>query len=205
MHVKSLSEWMTFCDIFVNNEYDVPILLSLESGKKLNVLDIGANVGHFTLRFAHLANIPYTVTLVEGCPKLVGELKDRLLPQLSTLHIIHGLVGQRKGSARLYRSDFHGINSIVLKSGNSIEVPFIDLDNLVTDQVDLLKCDIEGSELLFIQNYPSLLRNTKIAVFELHHDECDTDSCIKILKSYQFKHKVLRTEKEYSVHLFIHD
>ena len=39
----------------------------------------------------------------------------------------------------------------------------------------LLKCDIEGAELLFLENYEDLLGKVRNAVFELHHEQCDTN------------------------------
>ena len=51
LQVASKGEWWTYNDIFVNCEYDVPILHVLErcsSFRPLKVLDLGANVGDFT-------------------------------------------------------------------------------------------------------------------------------------------------------------
>jgi hypothetical protein len=69
-------------------------------------------------------------------------------------------------------------------------------------EMDLLKCDIEGAELLFIQSYADLLRKVKHAVFELHHDQCDTDKCVGILQELGFHQTIPRANSSFSVSLF---
>jgi hypothetical protein len=50
--------------------------------------------------------------------------------------------------------------------------------------VDLLKCDIEGAELLFLQSYPDLLRSVRAVVMELHPGLCDANECLRLLAEY---------------------
>src|SRR5687768_8092510 len=55
--VKSWADWIIYTSIFADNEYDAAILAAIgqkPEGTRLNVLDIGANVGFFALRVAHL-------------------------------------------------------------------------------------------------------------------------------------------------------
>lgn len=56
IRLKDTSNWYMYNDIFVDGEYDTPIQQSLHSqqDKHLNIIDIGANVGFFTLRFIDL-------------------------------------------------------------------------------------------------------------------------------------------------------
>ena len=70
---------------------------------------------------------------------------------------------------------------------------YIDLNSLFTQHphIDLLKCDIEGAELLFIQHYPELLRKVRVAVFEFHDDMCDTQQCRRLLSAYGFTHQAV--------------
>ena len=50
--------------------------------------------------------------------------------------------------------------------------------------VDLLKCDVEGAELLFLRSYPELLRSVRTVVMELHPELCDADECLRLLGEY---------------------
>jgi hypothetical protein len=85
----------------------------------------------------------------------------------------------------------------------AVTVPFIDLNPFfaAVPRIDLLKCDIEGSELLFVENYPDLLRKVEIAVFELHSNLCDTRRVQELLTEYGFTHsEIHRTRESYSLY-----
>ena len=196
--VANKSDWVIYNDIFVDGEYDPPILEALNSravDHELRVLDIGANVGFFTLRFIDLARHsaggapPFAVTLVEGSPSVAKDLRERLFGEngLSPcVNITHGLVGQRTGSGKIAKYDFHAMNTIV--SGEEVsgdDVGFVDVETLLPpgEPVDLLKCDIEGAELMFLENYLSFLPRVRAAVFELHHKKCDTAKCMGLLRA----------------------
>ncbi len=84
---------------------------------------------------------------------------------------------------------------------------FIDLSILMekVGEIDLLKCDIEGAELLFLENYGDLLGKVRNAVFELHHEQCDTNKCRDILLKSGFRETVLRATPTFSVNFMTRD
>jgi hypothetical protein len=49
-------------------------------------------------------------------------------------------------------------------------------------RLNLIKCDIEGAEEIFIPNYPELLRKTDAIVVEFHHTGIDYEQCLRSLK-----------------------
>src|SRR5947209_12492122 len=57
IRVLSYNDWMIYNDIFVEAEYDRPIGDLIDAArdatKPVQVLDLGGNVGFFTLRVAH--------------------------------------------------------------------------------------------------------------------------------------------------------
>ena len=66
--------------------------------------------------------------------------------------------------------------------------------------IDLLKCDIEGSEFSFLDNYSDLLPRVKMAVFEFHKYGADIDHYRRLLCSYGFRqHAVLRDAALFSI------
>ena len=216
--IESQAEWVIYNDIFVDREYDIPINKTLESNldeRPLTIIDIGANVGFFTLRLADLIlqgehpKPDFRVTLVEGSPTIYKELTARLAnePVLAEkLNLIHGLIGKRQGSDKIIECDFHVMNFLAPNNSSvGVRVPYIDLNLLFPDsyEIDLLKCDIEGAELIFIENYKDFLVRVKHAVFELHHDKCDVAKCFEILRSVGFgKHQLLRRGSTYSLEFF---
>jgi FkbM family methyltransferase len=214
--VESKGEWWIYNDIFVNGEYDVPIQAALQvsSAKPFVVLDLGANVGYFAFRVLdrirrqHLDNILADITMIEGSPETFAKLGSRIQSQQlapATVRTVHGLVGDRTGSALIRESAVHVKSGIVnIPAGSGVSVAFVDIDTLMHDkaEIDLLKCDIEGAELMFLENYGDLLRKVRCAVFELHHDQCDTKKCVSILESLGFRQTILRANNSFSVCFF---
>lgn len=195
IRVLNYSDWMIYNDIFVDGEYDDAIddLLhgSVDWTRPARVLDLGGNVGFFTLRLADLflrkGCTNFSVTIVEGSPSSSAELRERLSANENRLGsrvtAVQGLVGSRSGVGEIAESDSHGEVSILDSMPGRKKVAFIDIDNLVKtwERIDLLKCDIEGAEELFLRNYPGLLQKTDRAVFEFHHDKCDIPLCRRLL------------------------
>ena len=71
-------------------------------------------------------------------------------------------------------------------------------------RIALLKCDIEGSEFDFIENYPSLLEKVSVAVFEFHRYGRDVDLCRQRLQACGFRReRVLRTAPLFSIESYI--
>jgi len=211
--VASKGEWWIYNDIFVNGEYDVPIQTALgtSSGQPFVVLDLGANVGYFAyrvldlIRRQHLDHVLPDITMVEGSPETFTKLESRIRSQRTSpasIRMVHGLVGQRTGSALIRESAVHVKSGIVdVPAGGGVDVAFIDVSSLMQDKtaIDLLKCDIEGAELMFIENYGDLLRKVRHAVFELHYDQCDTKKCVKLLESMGFRQTILRANDSFCV------
>jgi FkbM family methyltransferase len=219
LQVASEGEWWIFNDIFVNGEYDAPILEVLEHKpvlRPLTVLDLGANVGFFTLRVVDLIRQKHpecrvNATLVEASPRVFDELGKRMrsqnLPE-AELRLVQGLVGRRTGGARLHESALH-VKNTIMSDGNrdGYNTQFVDLGVLMeqVEEIDLLKCDIEGAELLFLESYVSELSKVKNAVFELHHEMCDTKKCRDVLLGCDFRETVLRATPQFCVSFFTRD
>jgi FkbM family methyltransferase len=129
---------------------------------------------------------------VEGSPKAYAELGSRVADNpLLTGHIevTQGLVGERSGSAEIYETAFFAANSIVRNDWSKpILTSFVDLNTLIPDNgtISLIKCDIEGSEQSFQDNYPELLSRAKAAVVELHHGYINKDKFHNGMKALGF-------------------
>lgn len=209
--IECHADWTMYNDIFVNKEYDPAIEQALKYAshdKPFNVLDLGANVGFFAFRVADkifrsaMPHIDLRLTLVEGNPAVCKNLKSRSAQPVfgDKIRIVNGLIGERRGSAKISDLYFHPVNSIFSdKSAYGIEVKYADLFSLYdkNSAIDLLKCDIEGSEQRFLENYKELISRIKCAVFEFHHLRCDVPGCFEILKKAGLvNYKQLRKETE---------
>jgi FkbM family methyltransferase len=213
--VASWAEWVTYNDIFVDGEYDVPIRHAIShADSNAIILDVGANVGYFALRLSDLwmrerPDESFRLIGIEGSPHVFPTLQRRIRQALlvGKAHYHFGLAGKRSGEARISSSEFHVTNSIVTGDGaHGASVPFIDVSTVVPadTRIALLKCDIEGAEQMFIENYPDLLRRTDSAVFEFQHDICDAERCIALLKEAGLSHaKQLRECGSTTVDFFV--
>jgi FkbM family methyltransferase len=187
IQISSYSDWCIYNDLFVENEYDQAIHASFdrkENHGPLEVVDLGANVGFFTLRVLDLLQRrklkirEKTFLLVEASPSLDLELRQRVgelhEPGLH-INIINGLVGEKQGTAQFQIKHSQTGNHVVAiddRNGKSLE--YVNLDTFVSSKsrIDLLKCDIEGSEGAFLRNYADLLQKTQVAIIEFHEPQC---------------------------------
>ena len=122
--VEDQGEWLIYNDIFVDGEYDLPIKEALQ-GKApkdmVTIVDIGANVGFFTLKAADwlLRNSnavhDFRIVCIGGSPRVFKKLQSRLMGEellTDRLTLIHGLVGQRNGKGKIVEKSFHAMNRV---------------------------------------------------------------------------------------------
>ena len=141
-----------------------------------------------------------------------AELERRInsQPRLSLrVELHHGLVGFREGKAYIGGDHAHYGNSVSYRAkAGAIRVPFVDLIEILrhVDEIDLLKCDIEGAEFEFIENYEDLLKKVRSAVFEFHRYERDLQQLRRFLQTYGFlRSMVLRERPGFSIELYTRD
>jgi FkbM family methyltransferase len=206
LRVGAYHEWVFYNEIFVSGEYDQALALVLDAprdnGAPLQILDVGANVGFFTLRAVdrllgrggRLDSV--AITAFEANEAFAREYEARVFVDNglgSRVRLVPGLVGERSGAAVLYYDSVHR------RSNHSgVLVPYVDLSAELArvPRIDLLKCDIEGSEARLIENYPDVFAKTRVAIFELHRDLCDTERCRALLREYGFTHATTMREGE---------
>jgi FkbM family methyltransferase len=212
--VESDNDWFVFNEIFTNKEYDeVFDMMFLDQDKETVVLDLGANVGYFAMKISdYLLErkiSKFKVYSFEASGENYKRLSHRLNQGIlkSKASSFHGLVGQRTGGAKL-NTDTDHFGFRVSNSGKGEQVSYLDVEHCLDDkeaEITLLKCDIEGSELDFVNAYSELLRRTKLAVFEFHVNECDVETCRKKIQETGLVYQAtLRVNERYgtSVEIF---
>ncbi|HEX4329298.1 MAG TPA: FkbM family methyltransferase [Burkholderiales bacterium] len=171
----------TFQGYFIFNHYDTGVGWQLRSFNAYEVeqtrvldrmaraappdpviLDIGANIGVFTLLFAKIAGLGGLVHAYEAQRVMFHMLAGSMaLNSMDNVHCHHLAVGAHAGTARLprlnYRSDA-GFGSVELNrehqsdakqqaiGGIFDEVPMASIDALALPRVDMMKIDVEGME-----------------------------------------------------------
>ncbi|MBY0425348.1 MAG: FkbM family methyltransferase [Cytophagales bacterium] len=212
LKVDSYSDWCTIGDIFMNGEYDLAIDFALnisDNNSQFVFFDLGANVGFFTQRLLHKSNLiglklsNFNGLLVEATPSLRQELETRLNSWISlgaNLKIVSAAAGKRSGYAEMNAGRAHSRNFLSMGgTKGSWRVPFMDLesDELGRGKIDLIKCDIEGAELFFLEEYGDMLGRCKVFVIECHPPMCDEKLARTKLESYGLKYEgKLRNDPE---------
>lgn len=211
VRIERYADWIIYNEIFVNGDYDHGIALALDyaRGDRLHVVDLGANVGYFTLRaFDRLLERgmereSMTVTGVEGDSLRAAEYESRVFEEndlRSRVQLIRGLVGRRAGVGKLCTD-----SATAAHDTEYVQMPYVDLSPLLESEsrIALIKCDIEGAEESLIESYPELFAKTQVAIFEFHAKRCNVDRCRTLLRDYGFTHVATRRpETDYSVCTF---
>jgi FkbM family methyltransferase len=162
----------SFSEIFIQQEYSD--LIPDES--ILNVLDIGANYGYFSLWLqSKRPKDKIHSTLIEPSLRCSSSLKKLVeLPRLQNrFQYLQRAVGNPEETHIKFFDRPFMAGSIF---GSDHNDAFYHANTLKTSDVlssdsgtfDLIKCDIEGGEWELIKNYPTLLKQSKFVVMEWH-------------------------------------
>src|SRR5262249_32601140 len=124
----------------------------------MTVIDVGANFGYYTILFGAAVGAAGRVIAVEPVPSTVALLKDsiELNGFAARTELIVGAAGATASSqAHILFPPREPKNSAVIAAATngSIIVPSFTLDQLLhdLDRVDLVKIDVEGSEVNVIE------------------------------------------------------
>lgn len=135
------------------------------------VLDIGGNIGSFTLLAARRVGPGGRVITAEPDPEnaslLALNLRNNNLTQVS---FIQAAVSDKVGTMKLYRSGDPGMHSLVYKFPRSVTVAVETLDTIAekynVGRVALVKIDVEGAEALVLAGGAKVLARTDQIILE---------------------------------------
>ena len=132
------------------------------------VVDIGANIGYYTLLLSHLVGPTGRVIAFEPDP-LNYELLSYNVAQNGCANVeLHNLaVSNTAGTLPLYQCDknfgMHRIYDSMCCSEEYVSINAIVLDDFLDDEltIDFIKMDIEGAEYLALQGMKRILAESK--------------------------------------------
>lgn len=211
--VESLSDWVVYNEVFVDRVYDDAldrVLAITTPNRALAVLDLGANVGYFSLRAADRVrrlgeSARATFTLLEGHPATFRERwRQQPLDARTEVRLVNGVAGQRSGATKIIDDEFRAAAHIGGDGEGGSLAAYVDLDRMVTGRIDLLKCDIEGAEAQVIAEYPALLARVTCAAIEFHPRRVDVDRLIGQLADVGLtQQRIVTNTPEGSLRLFV--
>ena len=131
----------------------------------MNVFDLGANFGWFTLVLSKLVGSSGQVYSFEADPYLVNILEENVkLNNFSNISIQPIAVSNKTGTSKFSLNEFYDTRSqldSISHSKNTIDVKITSLDDFCLKEnlkkVDLIKMDIEGSELKTLEGMRKII------------------------------------------------
>ena len=180
----------------------------------MNVIDVGANLGLYSLFFSELVGPEGKVFAFEPDTILFNSLKDNLrLNGILNVEIFNFALGSEQGKMKLYCSSINSgdnrlTRTVSLPFYKSFEVNVERLDTLLKDQhVDFVKIDVQGWEFDVLQGMNQLLhKNSSIIVFfefwpeGLKHAGREPIELLNLLKEYGFTIYKVDGRHEYEMH-----
>ena len=177
-------------------------------------VDVGANIGYFTLLASRLVGRTGEVRAIEASPMTYARLVDHIARNHATnIEAVNAAVSDRPGTARIFRGSESNIGAtgIVPKSGRryECEVAADRLDSLLPPaslhRVRFVKIDVEGAEWLVIDGMRDLLKHGQESLEILvelqpkslkEHGKCVED-VVRLFAEFGFW--PYRIENDYSV------
>lgn len=132
----------------------------------MTVLDIGANIGFFTLLFSRLAGEAGRVIAFEPDPDNFRLLRKTMdANKRRNVDCEQTAVSERDGTLKLFLSEEHRGDHRIFDSGDgrkSIETRTISVDGRLGPQgrADFIKMDIQGAEYLALAGMERTMRNS---------------------------------------------
>ncbi len=163
------SDRATINEIFIQNTYLADPRFAIAAGDR--VLDIGANVGAFTLWAARAAPQGKIVAVEPEAGNFAILQQNVALNRAENVELLQAAVGAREGQAVISAGGV--LSSTAGGAGSSVQaVPQVTLASLVArlGEVDLLKMDCEGAEFdIFFSTPLPVLQKIRRITMEYHN------------------------------------
>jgi len=194
--VRDMADITTVAAIFAEDEYASDI----SRDKVKTILDLGSNIGvsvaYFRMRYSDAH-----IYAVEADPGNFRRLEENCRDMVGVT-LIHVAIGDKTGPIKFHSNESSVSGSLYQREGdrNTNIIDGFTIDDLVESYriglIDILKFDIEGAEFDAFPASPRTLRETRIAMGEVHPDIGNrfADDFIKLFAGY--KVEIIPKEKK---------
>lgn len=139
--------------------------------KGMTILDIGGNIGYFSLMASRLVGPNGKVYVFEPDPTNFMYLRKNIeINDISNINLVKKCVSNKEGIIKLHHHPiYHSCHSI-FKSSSKRSTKEIDVESIVLDKmfknecskISFIKMDIEGAELNALKGMANLLKKNKV-------------------------------------------
>jgi FkbM family methyltransferase len=172
----------------------------------MRVVDVGANIGYYTLLAAKLVGPEGKVWAFEPEDENFADLHGNvLLNGYQNVVLLRKAVSDRDGRANLYISKDSGGHSLVRHRyavrRKAARVRTVRLDSVIPEGVDIIKSDTEGNDIAVLRGGRRLLEsnNDIKLILEFHATLLGAqyaDELVSLLSAYGFKYAYILDDWE---------
>jgi len=146
----------------------------------MHILDLGGNIGYYTLEFSSLIGDKGLLLAVEPDPRNFAVLQKNVESlRMSNIILQRLAVSNMRGAAQMAITEKSNLNTLVVTAGHAhcelIDVETETISNIakiyLNGRLDFIRMDIEGFEyeaLMGLQDYLDAGINRPIILFEVH-------------------------------------
>ncbi|HET7149389.1 MAG TPA: FkbM family methyltransferase [Candidatus Nitrosopolaris sp.] len=198
-----------FYMFYIPREKEILHHLIMQKGETF--VDVGANVGYYSLKIAkEYASKGVTIIAIEAHPGNYKALSRNIeLNDFKSITAVKKAVSDHQGIVRLYdrvdtrnriRSEMYSLSNAFLHESNiarpeggSLEIECDTLDNILGEQrVDVMKLDIEGAEVSALEGATHILKKLRKIIVEVHG--ANFESVMQILdRTHHFECETIET------------
>ena len=125
------------------------------------IVDVGANIGYYSLLAGKTAKKVYAIEPEELNFSILK--KNTQSNGLKNIELIKAGAGRRQGKVTIKRSKINpGAHKVEMEGG---EITMIKLDDLIKEKVDVIKIDVEGMEANVIRGAKNLIEKWRPIIF----------------------------------------
>jgi len=156
------------------------------------VVDIGANIGYYTLLMSSIIGSSGTIYAIEPHPETYNSLEKNVYANdlKSTVNLYNLAISDIKGTVELLvdsRNNLNRVNDLIERDyEDQIAVDAKSLDSLLSDErnIDFMRMDIEGYEEVVLSNRCSgeiISEHKPTILFEAHPNYSEMNSTLEFL------------------------
>lgn len=139
-------------------------------------LDIGANIGTFSLVASKLVGEKGKVFAFEAHPKTVFYMKRNIkLNQSKNIVVINKALGEAQGVVGFSDDGYDDVNHVLLEGTLKVDMIRLDDCDVVKniDSIGLIKLDVEGFELFVLRGGEKTFSKARCILFEAFNKNCE--------------------------------
>ncbi len=139
-------------------------------------LDLGANIGTWSLRAAGLVTETGRIYSFEAHPRTSAVLKKNvILNNFQNVTVVSSALGEKEGEVTFSEDVYDDVNHVTEK-GMGITVPLISLDSYApitsVERIRCIKLDVEGYEKYVLEGAEATITKTDFVIFEAFEPNC---------------------------------